>query len=253
MTKLHFKIAIIALSFWINASFSNPVNHAHGDRVHSHKLPIAQGVFHTHGTLPKGKLLPSQKEPPKPQKPLPVVENTDVHNQSPNSAKTTSNEHIHGHLSHVHPLPSTGVKHQHGKGVPGRRFVKVSEFNFKKSVWATDSRIRACGLVFLSKGLSPKFNPYRDWSGYCNDIKDTKEFKIKVYENYSGNGLFAYDGFERDYARLLNMRADDYKQVQTSSIPKSTYSGSSGRSVFVRGYYRKNGTYVRSHTRRRRR
>ncbi|MDQ0998072.1 hypothetical protein QFZ34_003254 [Phyllobacterium ifriqiyense] len=32
---------------------------------------------------------------------------------------------------------------------------------------------------------------------------------------------------------------------------RSSYRASSGRATFVRGYYRKNGTYVRSHTRRR--
>lgn len=38
--------------------------------------------------------------------------------------------------------------------------------------------------------------------------------------------------------------------VLTTASPASAYTGSTGGSVSVRGYFRKNGTYVRSHTRR---
>lgn len=38
--------------------------------------------------------------------------------------------------------------------------------------------------------------------------------------------------------------------VLTTASPTTTYTGSTGGSVSVRGYFRKNGTYVRSHTRR---
>lgn len=38
--------------------------------------------------------------------------------------------------------------------------------------------------------------------------------------------------------------------VLTTASPTTAYTGSTGGSVSVRGYLRKNGTYVHSHTRR---
>lgn len=244
MAKLSFRLVVMAFAIitWATAALANPIKHAHGERTHAHKLPVPQGIQHTHGNLPIGSSLKATpKEPDEP--------NTSV----PATSLTNTNEHIHGHIFHSHPLPATGPEHQHGEGTLGRPFIKASDFTFKESTWASFSdQVNSCVLVFISKGLSPKFNPYRDWGGLCNEIKDTKEFKVKAYKDYGKGGFFAYKGFERDYARLINMRVKDYEKVLTSSIPRSTYSGSSGGAVSVRGYYRKNGTYVRSHTRRRR-
>ena len=243
MEKLSFRLILIAFAIWATAAFASPVEHAHGERIHTHELPVPQGIQHVHGNLPIGSSLKAPlKETDEPRTPA----------LAPTSS-ISNNEHIHGHLFHSHPLPITGAAHQHGKGTLGRPFIKISDCTFKESVWASNSdRLTTCALVFTSKGLSSKFNPYRDWSGFCNDIKDTKEFKTEAYKSYGKGGYFAYEGFERDYARLINMRVKDYEKVLTSSTPQ-TYSGSSGGSVYVRGYYRKNGTYVSSHTRRRRR
>lgn len=252
MGKIYSRLLILALVIWTSELLANPIEHAHGERVHTHKLPAAQGINHVHGKLPKGKYIASSEATQQPV--TPVNQASDKVQQSAVSNALTSNEHIHGHLFHTHPLPVIGVTHQHGKGTVGRPFISPSDFTFKESTWASyGDQVESCALVFIGKGLSPKFNPYRDWGGLCNKIKDTKEFKDKVYKDYGKGGIFAYEGFERDYARLINMRVEDYEKVLTSSRPKSTYTGSSGGSVYVRGYYRKNGTYVRSHTRRRRR
>lgn len=236
MVKLSFRL-IMALAILASAALANPVEHAHGKRTHTHKLPVPQGVQHAHGNLPIGSSLKAQ--PKEPDAPAPVK-------------TTSSNEHIHGHIFHSHSLPNTGAVHQHGKGVLGRPLIKTSDFTFKESTWASFSdRVSSCTLVFISKGLSPKFNPYRDWGGLCNEIKDTKEFKEKAYKDYGKGGYFAYEGFERDFTHIINMRVKDYEKVLTSSRPKTTSASSSSGSNchWVSGYTRKNGSRVRGHSR----
>ena len=245
MAKLSLRFLLVALAAWSTITLATPGEHAHGERTHAHKLPSPPGIKHAHGKPPIGSSLKPTQEEEAPDEPNTLAPDP--------TSSISSNEHIHGHLFHTHPLPVIGAKHQHGKGVLGRPFIKISDFKFKESVWASDDRVNSCALVFMSKGLSPKFNPYREWGGACTKIKDTKEFKEKAYKDYGKGGYFAYEGFERDYARIINMRLKDYEKVLTTSRPIPTYSGSSGGSVSVRGYYRKNGTYVRSHTRRRRR
>lgn len=52
----------------------------------------------------------------------------------------------------------------------------------------------------------------------------------------------------RDYA-ARNFGARDYTTDRYTPPSAPSYSGSSGGTVSVRGYYRKDGTYVRPHTR----
>lgn len=82
--------------------------------------------------------------------------------------------------------------------------------------------------------------------------KKSKKYQYIIYENYKG---YVYNPNYLNY-RKYNSSIDGVLYGYSSSKPKGTksynssYSSkSSGGSVNVKGYYRKNGTYVKPHTR----
>ena len=82
--------------------------------------------------------------------------------------------------------------------------------------------------------------------------KKSKKYHYIIYENYKG---YVYNPNYINYHKY-NSSIDGILYGYSSSKPKSTKSynsssssNSSGGSVNVKGYYRKNGTYVSPHTR----
>jgi hypothetical protein len=70
------------------------------------------------------------------------------------------------------------------------------------------------------------------------------------YKGYSFGSVFNnYHKFNSDYDGILYGYSTSTKKNTNNYSSSKSYSGSSGGSVNVKGYYRKNGTYVRPHTR----
>lgn len=77
--------------------------------------------------------------------------------------------------------------------------------------------------------------------------KKTKQFHYLIFENYNG---YAYKPIYLNYHKY-NSSIDGQLYGYTTKKKKKTssYSTSNGGTVNVKGYYRKDGTYVRPHTR----
>ncbi|MCP1299517.1 hypothetical protein NK356_10085 [Chryseobacterium sp. S0630] len=73
--------------------------------------------------------------------------------------------------------------------------------------------------------------------------KSKKSYKKIKWGNYSG---WAYNPIYTAYSNYVSSTTPSSK---TSSYNYKSGNTSSGGSVSVKGYYRKNGTYVRPHTR----
>jgi hypothetical protein len=78
-------------------------------------------------------------------------------------------------------------------------------------------------------------------SVYIKGKKSKKYRKIK-YENYAGWAYYP------NYTASSNYSSSSSSSSFSSTRSSSNYS-SPGKTVNVKGYYRKNGTYVRPHTR----
>ncbi len=78
-------------------------------------------------------------------------------------------------------------------------------------------------------------------SVYIKGKKSKKYRKIK-YENYAGWAYYP------NYTASTNYSSSSSSSSSSSTRSSSNYS-SPGKTVNVKGYYRKNGTYVRPHTR----
>jgi hypothetical protein len=77
--------------------------------------------------------------------------------------------------------------------------------------------------------------------------KKSKKYYYIIYESHRG---YVYNPNYKNYHKY-NSSIDGILYGYSSTKPKSTnsYNSSSGGSVNVKGYYRKNGTYVRPYTR----
>lgn len=78
-------------------------------------------------------------------------------------------------------------------------------------------------------------------SVYIKGKKSKKYRKIK-YENYAGWAYYPNYTASSQYSSR-------YSSSSSSSTRSSSNYSSPGKTVNVKGYYRKNGTYVRPHTR----
>jgi hypothetical protein len=98
--------------------------------------------------------------------------------------------------------------------------------------------------VLYSSGNDGSSVVYRVPSGssvYIKGKKSKKYRKIK-YGNYAGWAYYP------DYTASSNYSSSSSSSPSSSSRSSSNYSNP-GKTVNVKGYYRKNGTYVRPHTR----
>ena len=98
--------------------------------------------------------------------------------------------------------------------------------------------------VLYSSGNDGSSVVYRVPSGssvYIKGKKSKRYRKIK-YRNYAGWAYYP------DYTASSNYSSRSSSSSSSSTRSSSNYS-SPGKTVNVKGYYRKNGTYVRPHTR----
>lgn len=74
-----------------------------------------------------------------------------------------------------------------------------------------------------------------------------------IYDRYKGYSIGCvfnnYHKFNSDYDGILYGYSTSKQNISSSSSSSRSYQSSSGGSVNVKGYYRKNGTYVKPHTR----
>lgn len=92
-----------------------------------------------------------------------------------------------------------------------------------------------------NKGSSVVYSVPSGSSVYIKGKKSKKYRKIK-YGNYAG---WAYNP---NYTESSQYSSSSSSSFSSSTRSSSNYS-SPGKTVNVKGYYRKNGTYVRPHTR----
>ena len=98
--------------------------------------------------------------------------------------------------------------------------------------------------VLYSSGNDASSVVYRVPSGssvYIKEKKSKKYRKIK-YGNYAGWAYYPNYTASSQYSSR-------YSSSSSSSSRSSSNYSSPGKTVNVKGYYRKNGTYVRPHTR----
>ena len=98
--------------------------------------------------------------------------------------------------------------------------------------------------VLYSSGNDGSSVVYRVPSGssvYIKGKKSKRYRKIK-YGNYAGWAYYP------DYSASSNYSSSSSSSSSSSKRSSSNYSNP-GKTVNVKGYYRKNGTYVRPHTR----
>jgi hypothetical protein len=98
--------------------------------------------------------------------------------------------------------------------------------------------------VLYSSGNDESSVVYRVPSGssvYIKGKKSKRYRKIK-YGNYAGWAYYP------DYSASSHYSSSSSSSSSSSTRSSSNYS-SPGKTVNVKGYYRKNGTYVRPHTR----
>jgi hypothetical protein len=76
--------------------------------------------------------------------------------------------------------------------------------------------------------------------------KKSKKYHYIIFEKYNG---YAYKPVYLNYHRYNSTVDGELYGYSSKKKKSSSYSGSSSRTVNVKGYYRKDGTYVRPHTR----
>jgi hypothetical protein len=76
--------------------------------------------------------------------------------------------------------------------------------------------------------------------------KKSKKYHYIIFEKYNG---YAYKPVYLNYHRYNSTVDGELYGYSSKKKRSSSYSGSSSGTVNVKGYYRKDGTYVRPHTR----
>lgn len=77
----------------------------------------------------------------------------------------------------------------------------------------------------------------------------TKKYKKAKWKNYKGwviNPVYSYDQNSKNYTRYNSSASNNNS---SSSYNSSTNKSTPGKTVHVKSYTRKDGTYVRAHTR----
>ena|SRR5687767_13513050 len=72
--------------------------------------------------------------------------------------------------------------------------------------------------------------------------------RFRVENKYSSKDI-KYLTFHNDSIYIYSNPSNTAKTLKSSSSSSNSSSSSSGGTVYVKGYYRKDGTYVRPHTR----
>ena len=117
--------------------------------------------------------------------------------------------------------------------------------------------------IFISRKISNNcwYIIYGEYEGYIHrpKFKSQTAFAVGDLKDYAFNnevGYYYYPESQR-IANILDTESQESvaQPTQSTASPtttrsSSTYSPSTGGTVHVRGYYRKDGTYVRPHTRR---